>query len=71
MKIILSGIKTLGIELCARLQDEGHEVILIERELPRIRYSLDTKDIQLRRHQRLAGGGHHGGEHSDRRHRVR
>ena len=47
MKIILSGITTLGIELCARLQDEGHEVILIERELPRIRYSLDTKDIRV------------------------
>ena len=26
MKIILSGITTLGIELCARLQDEGRVV---------------------------------------------
>ena len=52
MKIIIVGCGKVGYALCKQLNDEGHDITLIDKETDRLQPAIDTLDIQA-----LAGNG--------------
>ena len=52
MKIIIVGCGKVGYALCQQLNDEGHDITLIDKNPDRLQPAMDTLDIQI-----LTGNG--------------
>ena len=52
MKIIIVGCGKVGYALCRQLNEEGHDITLIDKDAERIQPAINTLDIQV-----LAGNG--------------
>ena len=47
MKIIIVGCGKVGYALCQQLNDEGHDITLIDKNVDRLQPVVDNLDIQV------------------------
>ena len=45
MKIIIAGIGNIGAGLAGRLLNEGHDIVLVDRDIDRLEYNEETQDV--------------------------
>lgn len=45
MKIIIAGIGNIGAGLAGRLLKEGHDIVLVDRNIDRLEYNEETQDV--------------------------